>query len=95
MPRREVGVRGEAVVAAVLDAAQDVRDQGAHPDLAQTMALRGDDLGFFCFNAEPVMPLAQTMLTAVAQQDPSAAMAMSMLDIESLQAVAGRPSLQL
>lgn len=61
-----------------------------HPDLASTMALRGDDLGFFCLNAEPVIPLAQTLLGVLDRQDPQAAMAMRMLDVESFEAVAGR-----
>lgn len=61
-----------------------------HPDLGETMALRGDDLAFFCLNAEPVIPLAQTMLGVLDRQDPQAAMAMRLLDIESFEAVAGR-----
>ncbi|MEM9382796.1 MAG: tetratricopeptide repeat protein [Planctomycetota bacterium] len=61
-----------------------------HPDLESSMALRGQDLGFFCFNAEPVLPLAQTMMAALAAQEPQAAMALGLLDIQSMRAVAGR-----
>ena len=61
-----------------------------HPDLESSMALRGQDLGFFCFNAEPVLPLAQTMMAAIAAQEPQAAMALGRLDIQSMRAGAGR-----
>lgn len=62
----------------------------ANPDLAETMALRGQDLAFLCLNAEPVLPLVQAMLSGVAQQQPEAAMAMQLLDIESTRAIAAR-----
>ncbi|MEM9798877.1 MAG: hypothetical protein AAGA20_01040 [Planctomycetota bacterium] len=65
-----------------------------HPDLADTMSMRGQDLAFFCLNAEPIMPLAQTMLGAMAAQDPQAAMALGMLDVQSLQSIAGRLGVQ-
>jgi len=62
----------------------------ANEELAQTMALRGQDLMFFCFNAEPILPLVNTALAMLAQQEPEAAMAVGMLDVESLRAIAGR-----
>lgn len=79
----------------IADALERARNGGEdsfadHPDLAATMALRGDDLVFFCLNAEPIIPLAQTMLGVLDRQDPEAAMGIRLLDIESLEAIAGR-----
>lgn len=61
-----------------------------NPDLTGTLAMRGDDLAFFCVNLEPIMPTIQAMLGQMAQHEPEMAMAMSLLDVASTQAIAGR-----
>ncbi len=61
----------------------------ANEDLAETLAGHGDDLLYFCANAEPVMPLIEGALGAVASQDPEAAMAIQLLDPTSLQTISG------
>ncbi len=59
-------------------------------DLAKTMAMRGDDLLFFCLNAEPILPMVENLLGGMAAQKPELAMAMTLLDVGSTRAVAGR-----
>lgn len=59
-------------------------------DLAETMAMRGEDLLFFCLNAEPVMPAIQALLASQVGDDPQAAMALALLDLDSTRAIAGR-----
>lgn len=61
-----------------------------NPAVKETMTTRGSDLLYFCLNAEPVMPMLQGMLREVAQYDREAAMAIGLLDVESLRTVSGR-----
>jgi len=53
------------------------------------MEMRGDDLLFFCVNAEPVLPTIRKVLNHQATGDPGAAMALTMLDVPSLRTLAG------
>jgi hypothetical protein len=60
-------------------------------DLAATLEMRGEDLLFFCVNAEPIMPQIQAMLGQLAAyESQAAAMALALLDVGSTQAIAGR-----
>lgn len=62
----------------------------ANPALTQAMESRGDDLLYFCANAEPVMPMIQGFMQQAARHEPEAAMAMGLMDIESLRTLSGR-----
>ena len=57
--------------------------------MEQALAMRGDDLLYFCVNAEPLRPLLSAVLEREAQRDPGAATALAMLDVDSLRSVAG------
>jgi len=61
--------------------------------MSDAMATRGDDLLFFCVNAEPILPMIQAAIQQETRRDPQAAMAVTLLDLESLRAAAGRVSL--
>ena len=54
------------------------------------MASRGDDLLRFCLNPGPILPLAQLGLQQLAKDDPQAAAALDLLDLQSLESVSGR-----
>lgn len=62
----------------------------SNPAVADAMQTRGEDLLFFCINAEPVMPMLQAMIDQQSQQDPELAMAVAFLDVPSLRALSGR-----
>jgi len=61
--------------------------------LADTLALRGDDLLFFCLNTSPIAPIAQGVATMQAKDHPRVATAIKLADIGSLRAIAGRVGL--
>jgi len=58
--------------------------------LAETMAMRGEDLLFFCVNAEPIMPMVTAIMAQQMGNDPQVAMAMALMDLQSTRAVSGR-----
>jgi len=58
--------------------------------MQDALEMRGDDLLFFCVNAEPLMPMLMQGLEAEAEHDQEAAMALTFLDPESLRSFAGR-----
>lgn len=60
------------------------------PHLATAMAMRGDDLMFFCMNLAPVMPMLSELVQREARHDPEARAALAFLDLESTRYVAGR-----
>lgn len=60
------------------------------PALESAMAMRGDDLLFFCVNVEPVMPMIQGMLMQQAGSEPQVAALLDALDIASTRSLAGR-----
>jgi hypothetical protein len=59
-------------------------------EMAKAMALRDNDLLFFCVNAQPVMPMVLGLLQQEARNEPELAMAMRFLDIEATRSLAGR-----
>lgn len=59
-------------------------------DLREVLAERGDALLFFCANVKPIMPMITAMMTAAGGDSPQLTMAQALLDLGSLQAVAGR-----
>ncbi|MEM8709558.1 MAG: hypothetical protein AAGG01_01285 [Planctomycetota bacterium] len=61
----------------------------ANEEIEATLHGHGDNLLFFCANAEPVMPLLEGALGAAAGQSQEAAMAIQLLDPESLRTVSG------
>ncbi|MCP3915553.1 MAG: hypothetical protein GY711_08365 [bacterium] len=61
-----------------------------HRELQSSLSLRGDDLLYFCVNAEPILPMVENLIAAQARQDPEVAMAMAFMDIRSTRALAGR-----
>ena len=62
-------------------------DNGA---LSETLAMRGEDLLFFCVNAQPLMPMVTALLAHEFGDDPQAAMALGLLDLASTRAIYGR-----
>ena len=58
--------------------------------LESAMAMRGDDLLFFCVNVEPVMPMIQGLIMQQAESDPQVAVMMDVMDIASTRSLAGR-----
>lgn len=62
--------------------------------LASSPMLQGalpqrDGLLSFCLNAEPLLPLVKGLAAQAAQSDPQAAMALDLLDIDSLRSLSG------
>ena len=72
---------------------EDRNSLASNESIQHAMSMRGDDLLFFCVNAEPVMPMIMEQLNREATGDAGAAMAMTMLDVKSLRSVAGRLTL--
>jgi len=75
-----------------------ISDRGApslakNPELAATMAARGEHLGFFCVHLAPIMPQLSGMLSMMASHDPQAALMLGLLDVESTRALSGRLAL--
>lgn len=58
--------------------------------LAGAMAMRGDDLLFFCVNLQPVMPMIMDAMAHETRRDPGARAALAFLDLPSTRTVAGR-----
>lgn len=58
--------------------------------LAGAMAMRGDDLLFFCVNLQPVMPIIMDAMARETRRDPGARAALAFLDLPSTRTVAGR-----
>ncbi|QDV09737.1 hypothetical protein Poly30_52960 [Planctomycetes bacterium Poly30] len=68
----------------------DRSDSLAASDSARAaLAGHGDDLFFFCANAEPVMPLIETALGVLGGQSREAALAIQLLDPDSLRTLSG------
>ncbi|RJP33590.1 MAG: hypothetical protein C4547_12095 [Phycisphaerales bacterium] len=60
------------------------------PNVQPAIARRGDDsLLFFCVNAQQVMPLVNGLLAAGAHDNPELAVARAVLDLNSLESLAG------
>lgn len=78
----------EGVIARL--AGKSKRSLADNEDLADTMEMRGDDLLFFCVNAEPIMPVVQALIESQVDDDPRIGMLLDFLDIGSTQAIAGR-----
>ena len=62
----------------------------ANEDLAGTLAMRGEDLFFFCINLKPVMPMIMNVIRAETHGDPEVAAALAFFDLESTRSIAGR-----
>ncbi|HEX5052653.1 MAG TPA: hypothetical protein VFZ65_12830 [Planctomycetota bacterium] len=58
--------------------------------LAGAMAMRGDDLMFFCVNLQPLMPMIMDAVARETRRDPGARAALAFLDLASTRTVAGR-----
>jgi hypothetical protein len=63
---------------------------GAEPRARQALGQERAGLLRFFLNAEPLKPMLRAQIQQAAQRDPGAAMAASLLDLESLQGVSGR-----
>jgi hypothetical protein len=61
----------------------------SNPDLSAALEGHGDDLLYFCANAEPVLPLLEGALGALSGESSEAAMAIQLLDPESLRTISG------
>lgn len=61
----------------------------ANPELGRALEGHGEDLVYFCANAEPILPLLDSALGAISQESPEAAMAIQLLDPESLRTISG------
>ena len=61
-----------------------------NPRMARTLAMRGEDLLFFCLNPQPVMPVIEAAMEEELRRDPELAILSSLFDIESTQAIGGR-----
>ena len=87
-----VAGRDASAVAAVIARLENgpAGSLGAEPRARQALGQEGTGLMRFLINAEPLKPLIRAQIQQAAQQDPGAAMAASLLDIESLQSVSGR-----
>ncbi|MEE8467188.1 MAG: hypothetical protein V3T22_01955 [Planctomycetota bacterium] len=69
------------------DSQDSLADNGA---LSETLALRGEDLLFFCVNAQPLMPMVTALLAQEFGNDPQVAMALGLLDLASTRGISGR-----
>lgn len=61
----------------------------ANEDLKSALEGHADDLLYFCANAEPVLPLLEGALGGISGQSSEAAMAIQLLDPESLRTISG------
>ncbi len=61
----------------------------ANTELASAFEGHRDDLAFFCANAEPILPLLDGALGAMSRESQEAAMAIQLLDPESLRTISG------
>ena len=59
-------------------------------DLKEVLRDRDDSMLFFCVNAKPVLPLLKMALAAGASQSKEAALALALLDPDSLRTLSGR-----
>ncbi len=69
---------------------QEKESFATNADLREVLAERGDALLFFCANVKPIMPMVTAMMAAAGGNSPELTMAQALLDLGSLQAVAGR-----
>ncbi len=68
----------------------DAKSFADDPTMASVIADRGDDaLLFFCVNAKKLMPVVSGMMAMGAAKSPELAMANAVLDLNSMEAIAG------
>ncbi|MBK8978795.1 MAG: hypothetical protein IPM29_23085 [Planctomycetes bacterium] len=79
-----------AGVLARLDAGGGDGGLAARPELAAAMAMRGDDLLFFCVHLAPLMPRLMDLLERQTRNDPGARAGLAFVDLPSARFVAGR-----
>lgn len=90
--RLVVASRERGLVAAVLERLAGRRDDSlaAQESLRPALELRGDDLLFFCVNAQPLLPLLHEQIERASRSDPGLATAVAFCDIDSLRGLTGR-----
>jgi tetratricopeptide (TPR) repeat protein len=81
-----------AQIAGVVGRLAESADGGlaGRPELASAMAMRGDDLLFFCAHLEPLMPMLTEALQRETRHDPEARAMLAFLDLPSTRYLAGR-----